>query len=337
MDKVGRRNREEMQIGEDSFLDTIANLVGILIILVVIVGSRSYANAKVAAEEKLRSEIDQLETPVSKAKQLDSDLHQQAQELYKYEHEIALRDAERMMIVDRVTMAEQIAEQELQKVDSTQREELSTDFEMSELQKQLADLLKQQGDVQAMEPTTAILQHLPTPMAKTVFGRELHVMIRGGNVSVIPWDRLVTTLKSEVRHTVERNSQKNRMVNQLGPIDGFIMTYGLKSQSGMFSDGRTTRLGKSIELEKFELDPTPEVVRESVDQSLAAGGRLRVELASSSSKQTTVTVWVYPDSFEQFRNLKERLFAEGYLCAARPLPFNVRIGASPRGSASSAQ
>jgi hypothetical protein len=208
---------------------------------------------------------------------------------------------------------------------------------MSELQKQLADLLKQQGDVQALEQTTAVLQHLPTPMAKTVFGRELHVVMRGGNVSVIPWDRLVTTLKSEVRHTVERNSQKNRMVNQLGPIDGFMMTYSLKSQSGVFSDGRSTRLGKSVELEKFELDPTPEVVRETVDQSLAAGGRLRVELSSNSSKQTTVTVWVYPDSFEQFRNLKERLFMEGYLCAARPLPFNVRVGASPRGSSSTAQ
>lgn len=334
---MSKRSRDEMPIGEDCFLDTIANLVGILIILVVIVGSRSYANAKIVAQEKVNNEIGQLEAPITKAKQLDSDLQQQAKELQQYEHEIAMRDAERMMIVDRVTMAEQIAEQEIQKVDSTQREDLSTGFEMSELQKQLADLLKQQGDVQALEQTTAVLQHLPTPMAKTVFGRELHVVMRGGNVSVIPWDRLVTTLKSEVRHTVERNSQKNRMVNQLGPIDGFMMTYSLKSQSGVFSDGRSTRLGKSVELEKFELDPTPEVVRETVDQSLAAGGRLRVELSSNSSKQTTVTVWVYPDSFEQFRNLKERLFMEGYLCAARPLPFNVRVGASPRGSSSTAQ
>lgn len=334
---MGKRNRDEIQIGEDSFLDTIANLVGILIILVVIVGSRSYANAKIVAEQKLRSEIDQLETPVTKARRLDSDLQQQARELQKYEHEIAMRDAERMMVADRVTMAQQIADKELQKVDSTQREDLSTDLELSELQKQLADLLKQQGDVQSAEPATAVLQHLPTPMAKTVFSRELHVMMRGGNVSVIPWERLVSTLKSEVRHTVERNSQKNQIVNQLGPIDGFIMTYGLKSQSGVFSDGRSTRMGKSVELQKFELEPTAEVVRESVDQSLAPGGRLRVELSSHVSTQTTVTVWVYPDSFEQFRNLKERLFVESFLCAARPLPFNVRIGASPKGSASAAQ
>jgi DNA-binding ferritin-like protein (Dps family) len=334
---MSRRNREEAPIGEDCFLDTIANLVGILIILVVIVGSRSYATAKVAAQEKLKNQVDKLETPVSKAKQLDSDLQKQYEELQKYEMELAFRDAERMAILDRVNMAERIAEEELKNVDETERDELENDIEMSELQKQLAELIKQQGDVQAIQPNTAILQHLPTPMAKTVFGRELHVMLRGGMVAVIPWERLVTALKSEARRSVERNSQKSRMVNQLGPIDGFLMIYGLKSQSGMFSDGRTTRVGKSIELEKFELEPTEDVVRETVEQSLATGGRLRVDLSSSPPQQTTVTVWVYPDSFEQFRVLKERLFVDGYLCAARPLPFHVRIGASPRGSASTAQ
>jgi hypothetical protein len=334
---MSRRNREEIQIGEDSFLDTIANLVGILIILVVIVGSKSYATAKVEAEVKLRERVDQLETPVAKAKQLDRDLQSQHEELRKYEIEIAYRDAERMAIVDRVTISERMAEEELKNIDDTSRVQIEADLEMSELQKRLADLLKQQGDLQSIEPTTAVLQHLPTPMAKTVFGRELHVMIRGGGVSVIPWERLIESLKSEARRSAERNSQKDRFVNQLGPIDGFLMIYGLKSQSGIMSNGTSARLAKTVELEKFELEPTAEVLRESVDRTLGPGGRLRIELSTSAAQHTTVTVWVYPDSFNEFRDLKERLFAEGFLCAARPLPFNIRIGASPRGSASTAQ
>ncbi|MFY8199528.1 MAG: hypothetical protein ACOVLE_02580 [Pirellula staleyi] len=334
---MSRRNREEAQIGEDCFLDTIANLVGILIILVVIVGSRSYATAKVDAEEKLRDSIGKLETPLEKTKQLDRDLQKQQDELRNYDVEIAYRDAERMAIVDRVTIAERIAEEELKDVDLSTRDSIETETEMTELQKQLSDLLKQQGDLQGVEQSTAILQHLPTPMAKTVFGRELHVMIRGGSCVVIPWERLIEALKSEARRSAERNSQKDRFVNQLGPIDGFLMMYGLKSQSGVMSDGVNTRLGRTIELEKFELEPTAEVVRESVDQTLKTGGRLRVELSTSVAQHTTVTVWVYPDSFTEFRLLKERLFAEGFLCAARPLPFNIRIGASPKGSASTAQ
>ena len=334
---MSKRRSADAAIGEDAFLDTIANLVGILIILVVIVGSRSNAAAKVAVELELKKKVDQLESPVAKTKNLDQDIQLQKEEMRNYDLEVAFRDSERMAIMDRVTLAERLIEEELKDIDETSRERIETEHEMSELQKQLANLLQQQGEVQSVEQTTAVLQHLPTPMAKTVFGRELHVMMRGGRAAVIPWERLIDNLKSEARRSAERNSQKDRFVNQLGPIDGFLMIYGLKSQSGILSNGSSARLARTIELEKFELEPTGEVVHESVVETLGTGGRLRLELASCAVQHTTVTVWVYPDSFNEFRTLKERLFAEGFLCAARPLPFNVRIGASPRGSASTAQ
>ncbi len=334
---MSKRRNEDVPIGEDAFMDTIANLVGILIILVVIVGSRSYATAKMVVEQELKNKVDQLESPVAKTKRLDQDLQKQSDELHHYDLEVAYRDSERMAIMDRVTIAERLVEEELHGIDQSVKERIETEVEMSELQSQLADLLKQQGDVQSMEQNTAVLQHLPTPMAKTVFGRELHVMMRGSKAAVIPWERLIESLKSEARRSAERNSQKDRFVNQLGPIDGFLMTYSLKTQSGIMSNGSSARLARSIELEKFELDPTVDVVYESVAETLGTGGRLSLELASSTSQHTTVTVWVYPDSFTEFRSLKERLFAKGFLCAARPLPFNQRIGASPRGSASTAQ
>jgi len=334
---MSKRRNEDAAIGEDAFLDTIANLVGILIILVVIVGSRSHATAKIAVENELKQKVDKMESPAAKTKNLDQDLQKQAEELHNYDLEVAYRDAERRAIMDRVTMAEKLVDDELQNVDQTVKDRIETDQELSELEKQLANLLGQTGDIQSLEQNTAVLQHLPTPMAKTVFGKELHIMMRGNMVSVIPWERLVDTLKVEARRSAERNSQKDHFVNQLGPIDGFLMTYGLKTQSGIMSNGSTSRLGRTIELEKFELEPTSEVHRETVAETLGAGGRLRMELATCAAQHTTVTVWVYPDSFNEFRGLKERLFAEGFLCAARPLPPNVRIGASPRGSASTAQ
>jgi len=334
---MSKRRNEDAAIGEDAFLDTIANLVGILIILVVIVGSRSHATAKIAVENELKQKVDKMESPAAKTKNLDQDLQKQAEELHNYDLEVAYRDAERRAIMDRVTMAEKLVDDELQNIEQTVKDRIETDQELSELEKQLANLLGQTGDIQSLEQNTAVLQHLPTPMAKTVFGKELHIMMRGNMVSVIPWERLVDTLKVEARRSAERNSQKDRFVNQLGPIDGFLMTYELKTQSGIMSNGSTSRLARTIELEKFELEPTSEVYRETVTETLGAGGRLRMELATCAAQHTTVTVWVYPDSFNEFRGLKERLFAEGFLCAARPLPPNVRIGASPRGSASTAQ
>lgn len=334
---MGKNNSEELAVGEDSFLDTVANLVGILIILVVIVGGRSFSDAKADAQEELKSQLEQVVAPVQKTQRLEEDIEKQRMQLEQYERELAFRDQARLDILDRVTMAKQIVEEQSSELDEGQKQDVAVQQELSELQQQLSSLLNQQGEIPSNEPNAIVLQHLPTPMAKTVFGKEIHVMLKDGMVSVIPWDQLIDALKQEARHTVERNSQKQNVVNQLGPIDGFMMRYGLVSKSGLVSNGSVATMAKLVELDRFELETTPDVIRETVERSLGIGGRLRTELASAASKQATVTVWVYPESFKEFRRLKEMLFVDGYLCAARPLPENMRIGASPRGSSSVAQ
>ncbi len=113
--------------------------------------------------------------------------------------------------------------------------------------------------------------------------------------------------------------------------------YRLVSKRGLVSNGGTTAMAQIIELDKFELEPGPEILRESIDQCLGMNGQLRIDLSAYSPRETTVTAWVYPGSFETFRQLKEMLFVEGFMTAARPLPEGVRIGASARPSQSTAQ
>jgi len=48
-------------------------------------------------------------------------------------------------------------------------------------------------------------------------------------------------------------------------------------------------------------------------------------------------VWLYSDSFEQFRLLKRTLWEMGYSLATRPLEPGTNIGASPHGTKSAAQ
>ncbi len=334
---MGLRHREETVAGEDSFMDTIANLVGIMIILVVIVSARGYTTAKVLAESLVQDQIEELENPKELALNLERDLESQIEQLQRYELEVAYRSAERMTMVDRVHLAEQFLEEKRKDIDAETATKIETDQAIDALEKQLADLLRQTGELPP-DPTQSItLQHLPTPMARTVFGKELHVMLQNNLVSVIPWDLLIDTLKDEVRRSVARNSQRDRIEDRLGPIDGFIMRYRLLTRSGIVSDGRQAGMGKMVELDKFELDPTPEILRQSVADALGPSGRLRAELEAGKSQLLTITVWVYPESFGSFRTLKERLFAEGFLCAARPLPANMKIGASPKGSSSVAQ
>ncbi len=60
-------------------------------------------------------------------------------------------------------------------------------------------------------------------------------------------------------------------------------------------------------------------------------------LKHADPDRTTVTVWVYPDSFNQFRTLKAELFRRRFLTAGRPLPEGHPIGGSPDGSRSASQ
>jgi hypothetical protein len=334
---VGRRHTDDAAIGGDCFLDTIANLVGILIILVVIVGARSYSTAKQSIEKELLGQTEALQSPLKKVQQLDQDLDSQHISLVNYERELAYRSAERMATIDEVTIAKAVLEEEVGKLDDDQKKQFEVDVELSELEKQLAELLKQQGELPIEAAQVSILQHLPTPMAKTVFGQEIHVMLLDGMVTVVPWNDLIETLKREARGAAARNSQKSNITNTLGPIGGFTMKYALKSQTGVMSDGVSARMGRMVELDRFILLPTEDAIKETLDQAMGSGGRLSTELSRFRNQYVTVTAWVYPDSFQTFRMLKERLFPEGFLCAARPLPFDVPIGASPNGANSTAQ
>ncbi len=334
---MGRRHSDDQPIGDDSFMDTIANLIGILIILIVIVGARSQTSAKDLVAKEIEEQWKQVATPLATSKRIESDILDQAAQLARYERELAHRSMERMLTNDRVNIAKNELDKQLSALDEESKEEIETDIELSDLQKQLADLLNQEGEFPDSEVPPAILQHLPTPMAKTVFGHEIHVLLTGKTFSVIPWNDLLEALKREARTTASRNTLKNQITGTLGPIGGFTMKYALKGQSGVMSDGTESRLGRMVELDKFVVLPTDEVLRESLEETLAPGGRLRSELTLFRDKNATVTVWVYPDSFQEFRGIKERLFHDGYLCAARPLPFGVPIGASPNGLSTVAQ
>ena len=334
---MAKRNEEEFAVGDDAFMDTIANLVGIMIILVVIVGSKGFDAARTLAREEVQDQMEQLRTPTAKAENLDRDVDEQIDQLQQYEVETAYRNAERMTLVDQKTLIDQEIQKRLEQLDARAKQAFEVDAQVGALERQFEELTKQQGELPEVQKSVIALQHLPTPMAKTVFGKELHVMIRDHQLSVIPWDSLVDLLKSSARSTASRNSQRDKFEDVLGPIDGFLMRYRLISKSGLMSDGRVAAMGKMVELERFELEETRDVLRESVEASLAQKGRLRAELDATRSNHTTVTVWVYPESFNEFRKLKELLYKEGCLCAARPLPRDMRIGASPQGSSSTAQ
>jgi hypothetical protein len=321
-----RHKSDDAQVGEDSFLDTTANLVGILIILVVVIGTKTKLEAEELGRQQAAKDAEEvLQAPVAEATALDNSLLQQAMQQQEYALETEYRRAERNRLLATVQQAREIVEQRVASLDEEKRETLEHQRKKAQLEQQLSELTDKIGSDSESPRPTVVLEHLPTPMARTVFNREMHIQLKDGRVTVIPWDRLVDTLKAQAPVSASRQASRENLEDQLGPVGGFIMRY------------RMNRIPGGFELDRFEIETTADAPSEPLQQALSPTGRLRLELASRNPAETVVTVWVYEDSFGHFGTLKSRLFEEGFLCAARPLPHGLRISASPRGSRSAAQ
>lgn len=320
------RREEHSNVGEDSFLDTIANLVGILIILVVLIGSKTKAAAEVKSREIAAEDITRgaLE-PAAEAQRLRQAALDNYQQLKHYALETEYRRLERDKLLEQAAILRQSIDERISKVDEKQRKQIDKTQELRRLESELKDVGDQLGAAPETKRAQIVLEHLPTPMAKTVFTREMHLRLKRGRLTVIPWDRLVSTLKEHAPLAARRSASKKSLDDKLGPINGFMLHY------------RMTAIPGGFELDRFEIDVTPENVGESLAEALNTGGILRGEMSSRVPTETVVTVWVYPDSFAEFRQLKTALYKEGFLAAARPLPSDILIGASPRGSRSAAQ
>ena len=57
----------------------------------------------------------------------------------------------------------------------------------------------------------------------------------------------------------------------------------------------------------------------------------------SAGSDTTLTFWVYPDSYTLYRKLQSFAHEQGFPVAGRPLPTGVAISGSPNGTKSASQ
>lgn len=317
---------EESGHGEDSFLDTMANLVGIMIILVVIVGSKTKLDSENHNRELMNKDRSQeLQEPRQDLAAVEQSLVGQTVNVYEYELETQYRRLERQALLERVVLTRDMVKDKLNELDDSQRKTVEEEGQVANLQSEYDRVVNQLGATNSKDRPQIVLEHLPTPMAKTVFQKELHIILKDGRVTVVPWDKLIEMLKQQIPLAAQRQSSRNKLEDKLGPVGGFIMTYRMAAIPGGF------------ELDRFELDMTPAAPTETIDEALQATSRLMTTMAGRNPRETVVTVWVYPESFDDFRRIKTTLFSEGFLCAARPLPDGIRVGASPQGSRSSAQ
>ncbi len=365
------RRASHQNAGDDSFLDIVANIVGILIILIVVAGVRaSRAPVELSAVSR-QPVVEPVVEPVVDEIALEPppvDVVEPA----PWPQTVASVPA----IVDRtdevtglVENVEKLGDQldvKLQSLSTAQgdletelkelarargervgrREELAgLTIEAAQVRTQLEALQRDDQAArqklemlkQPVSPEVIEVRHRLTPVGRVVRGTEQHFYVRNGRVARIPLQGLKQRIRDQMSRYGRSMSRFPKHEGQVGPVDGFVMEYTVERRPARLAD--ELRHGHAmirIGVTRWTIRPEPELESETAETALSSGSRYQTILRASDPG-AALTFWVYPDSFSEVRQLQAAAHRAGFRVAARPLPIGIPISGSPDGSRSQAQ
>ncbi|HTI51217.1 MAG TPA: hypothetical protein VL475_09705 [Planctomycetaceae bacterium] len=352
---MSRKHSSHAEFGSDSFLDVLANMVGILIVLIVIAGIRvargpvptaSDATAEDASAAPLASaEVPPLE-PES-----DAPAPEVTRELKGIEAELARLRAERTRSEAELKDRREIYAATKQETSAAEKTTAERQKDLDDNKERLIRLQQKLGDRKevltallaefeeaknARAPVTQV-KHRLAPISQEVHGDEVHFRLSGNKVSVIPLPQLLERVKFQLERQKDWVARHGKHEAVVGPVDGYSLKYLVERMQ--LSPVEERRMGYGayrVGLAYFELVPEPDLPAETAEQALRRGSRFAIALQSAPEK-AALTFWVYPDSFGLYRALKEAAHAEGFIVAGRPLPEGLAIRGDPNGSRSAGQ
>ena len=181
------------------------------------------------------------------------------------------------------------------------------------------------------------LEHKITPISRVVNGKEKHYRLERNRVAEVPVDELVSRLKEQIDRRKDWLVKTRQHQGQIGPVQGFHMNYLVRVEtlSGL-EEMKVGHGGYRISLSHWDIHPEPETKGETEETALKKGSQFYQSILGASA-DTTLTFWVYPDSYPIYRKLQKFAHDHGFSVAGRPLPSGVAISGSPNGSKSAGQ
>jgi hypothetical protein len=238
----------------------------------------------------------------------------------------------------RAEVEQSIAERRA-KLDAQSQNDFDVQREIAEAQIRLNALTQEQLSLMSAPEEVQEIECVPTPLAKTVTGDEIHVRLRRKQLAVVPVDQLLDEVErrggSYLRGGLEQRNEANDVY---GPIDGFRLRLSVErrveSASAAALPGSPRR---SMVVLKGVFLPTSDDIGMALEQALLPASPFSQALRARKSAVGAVTVWVYPDSYAELRALKKAMWDAGVPLAVRPLSNDQPIVFSTLGSKSAAQ
>ncbi len=324
--------------GQDSFLDVITNIVGILILLVLVVGLRAQRSVQngggTVVAEQMQTQ-DQLRSVTNKALSTELNVRDLVHRVGTAYGEANFREAERQLLSNAIAEAEKELAARRANLSADGQRDFDTRQKLNEAQARLDDLTRQQIALMSQEEAPEQLECQPTVLAKAVTGKEVHVLLSDDYVAIVPFDELIEEMKEDIGANIWRLKQQDEMERTIGPTNGFRLKYVFvkedvmrQSSAGTFMTGSISRFSHCYFL------PVATPVGEPAADAMKPNAEFFQHLKRLRPEGTTVTIWTYPGNYDRLRLLKRSIRELGFQIAVRPLPKGMPIGASRHGSES---
>jgi hypothetical protein len=344
------RPRRDIVFGLDSFLDVVANVIGVVIrlILVAWVGARSYQSLTALSQTD--------PPPPGLPAESDDPLKG---EVASSEHELQRLQARLLEQLRQVQQARSASEKVAQRLAlvARRRQELGAlphagseeqeqtaagrQRSLEELKQRRAALEKEMAALEKAAPARRLLRY-HTPVSRPVHSDELHFECRAGRVAFID----VAAFQAEIRQQMREKSQLLRRQWQVedvtAPMGAFRLRYVIERERGLMDSlaaGGTPDPDANFRygVAGWFVEPIAPQRGETAEAALARGSEFRQIADTLDPDLAVVTFWVYEDSFALYRRLRDHLAERGIEVAGRPLPLGHPIASTRHGTASRGQ
>ncbi len=345
-----RRTQREIEFSFDSFLDVVANVVGIILrlILVAWVGARSYKavvpqpGVAPAAEEI--TELPEPEDPLSpelerQRRELEKSQKMLLEQLRQYESERGqLALSERELDDLRKRLADLYGEQAA--VEGKTREKGSSLGAAALTAEQLRERARRvAAEIEALRrnPPPRKTLHYRTPISRPVQSEEWMFECRQGRVTLIDIGTLLDEARQAIRGRLEYFRDHADLQDVTAPVGPFRLRYTVEREGGGMGGLGPAQGGDRIAMTGWEVEPIDPGRGETAEAALAPTSEFRRVVDHIEPRQAAVTMWVYPDSFPLFRRLRDYLYDHDIVVAGRPISEDSHMGASRHGTISRGQ
>jgi hypothetical protein len=333
-----RPAEQEEAVNADSFLDIVASVVSVMIIMVVMTGLKIKNTSQDAEPSgdvvRARHELAQRQNDEGTVR---GDVEKITQEMEQVRAQTAAVDHDREILLLAVTTLDQQLRGARTKSQQLSSESGQLEAQLVDARNRLEILNRQREAIDKTPQQLLQIESFTTPLGHTVDGREVHFQLSHGRIAYVPLNELIQKAMADLKHKGNRLSEQHELTDTVQPEQGFRMTYTLRLRPPTTAEIQESGNQRPRLVDRLVFTPVVEGLGETIDEALQPGSQFHQALADRKAKDATITLWTYPDSFDDFRRVKKEVYRLGFTVAARPLPEGVPISGSSSGSKSTAE